>query len=257
MTRSDTEQSLAGRRALMTGAASGIGAACSSALAERGADLLLIDRDHHKLDELARSLGPGAEAVPLDLAVDGAVEGLGPLEVDILVNNAGFQVVAELRDFPVSSFRDLYRVMVETPFLLIQAAFPHMAEHRFGRIVNMSSVHGRRASRFKVGYVAAKHALEGLSKVVALEGAEFDITSNCVSPGFVRTPLVSDQVRAQAELHELDEASVLEQVILQRAAIKRLVEPSDVADLVAWLCGPTASAVTGASFAMDGGWSVS
>ena len=145
-------------------------------------------------------------------------------------------------------------IVSEAPFLLVRAALPGMYERGFGRVVNISSVHGLVASPFKSAYVAAKHGLEGLSKVVALEGGEHGVTSNCVCPGYVRTPLVEKQIADQAAVHGIDEAEVVEQVMLTETAIKRLVEPDEVAELVAWVAGPAAGYVTGASLMMDGGW---
>jgi 3-hydroxybutyrate dehydrogenase len=146
-------------------------------------------------------------------------------------------------------------LMVEVPFLLIRAALPHMYEQRFGRVVNISSVHGLRASAFKVAYVTAKHGLEGLSKVTALEGGAHGVTSNCVNPGYVRTPLVAKQIADQSRTHGIPEQEVVEKVLLSESAIKRLVEPEEVASLVGWLASPSAGMVTGASYTMDGGWS--
>jgi 3-hydroxybutyrate dehydrogenase len=125
---------------------------------------------------------------------------------------------------------------------------------RWGRVVNISSVHGLRASAFKSAYVTAKHGLEGLSKVVALEGAEHGVTSNCVNPAYVRTPLVERQIHDQSVVHQMPEQEVVERVMLAPVAIKRLIEPAEVADLVLFLCGDSARSVTGSSFAMDGGW---
>jgi 3-hydroxybutyrate dehydrogenase len=130
-----------------------------------------------------------------------------------------------------------------------------MYERGFGRIVNISSVHGLRASENKSAYVTAKHGLEGLSKTTALEGGPRGVTSNCVNPGYVRTPLVEKQIADQARIHGIAESEVVEKVLLTESAIKRLLEPEEVADLVLWLCGPTAAMVTGASYTMDGGWS--
>ncbi|RZL67958.1 MAG: SDR family oxidoreductase, partial [Rhodococcus sp. (in: high G+C Gram-positive bacteria)] len=177
------------------------------------------------------------------------------LDVDILVNNAGIQTVAPIVDFDPGAFRRIQTLMVEAPFLLIRAALPGMYARRFGRVINLSSVHGLRASEFKVAYVTAKHALEGLSKVTALEGAAHGVTSNCVNPGYVRTPLVEKQIADQAKAHDIPEDEVLEKVLLTEAAIKRLVEPAEVASLVGWLTSKNAGMVTGASYTMDGGWS--
>ncbi|MHA7210918.1 3-hydroxybutyrate dehydrogenase [Arthrobacter sp. MDT1-65] len=243
---------LAGRRALVTGGASGIGAACARALAGRGAQVVVADRDAAGAGDLAADLG--GEAWAVDLLDTRALETL-TLEADILVNNAGIQTVSPLEDFDPEDFRRIQRLMVEVPFLLIRAALPGMYARGFGRIINVSSVHGLRASPFKAAYVTAKHGLEGLSKVTALEGGAHGVTSNCVNPGYVRTPLVENQLADQARLHGISEEEVLERIMLTESAIKRLVEPEEVASLVAWLAGDDAGMVTGSSYVMDGGWS--
>jgi 3-hydroxybutyrate dehydrogenase len=243
---------LAGRTALVTGGASGIGAACARELAVRGATVTVADIDEVAAKALAEEIGGTAWGVDL-LDVE-ALERL-TLETDVLVNNAGIQSIDPIVDFSPERFRSMMRLMVEAPFLLIRAALPHMYEQGFGRIVNISSVHGLRASEFKVAYVTAKHGLEGLSKVTALEGGPHDVTSNCVNPGYVRTPLVTKQIADQARTHGISEEEVLSQVLLTESAIKRLVEPEEVASLVGWLASPDAGMVTGASYTMDGGWS--
>jgi 3-hydroxybutyrate dehydrogenase len=243
---------LNGRTALVTGGASGIGAACARELAARGATVTVADLDDAGAKALADEIDGKAWVV--DLSEVGALEDLR-LDVDILVNNAGVQHVSPLTEFPPERFRFLLTLMVEAPFLLIRAALPHMYEQKFGRIVNISSVHGLRASEYKSAYVTAKHALEGLSKVTALEGAPHEVTSNCVDPGYVRTPLVTKQIADQARVHGIGEDEVVTQILLKEAAIKRLVEPQEVASLVGWLCSPQAGMVTGASYPMDGGWS--
>jgi 3-hydroxybutyrate dehydrogenase len=245
---------LEGRSALVTGGASGIGAACARELAKRGATVTVADVDEEAAGTVAAEIGGIAWGV--DLLDVGALESLR-LEVDVLVNNAGVQTVAPITEFDPARFRSMQALMVEAPFLLIRAALPHMYERGFGRIVNVSSVHGLRASQFKVAYVTAKHALEGLSKVTALEGGAHGVTSNCVNPGYVRTPLVSKQIADQARTHGITEDEVLDRVLLTESAIKRLVEPEEVASLVAWLSSPAAGMVTGASYSMDGGWSAS
>jgi 3-hydroxybutyrate dehydrogenase len=243
---------LKGRTALVTGAASGIGAACSVALADAGAHVLVADRDAVGAERVAAEVG--GEVLVIDL---GDLDALAArsFDADILVNNAGIQTVAPIVDFDPLAFRRMLDIMVTAPFLLTRAVLPGMSARGWGRIVNISSVHGIRASEYKSAYVTAKHALEGLSKVTALEGAAHGVTSNCVNPGYVRTPLVEKQIADQARVHGIPESEVIEKVMLVESAIKRLLEPAEVADLALWLCGPTAASVTGASYAMDGGWS--
>lgn len=243
---------LEGRSALVTGGASGIGAACARELAARGAHVTVADRDEDGATALAGEIGGTAWAVDL-LDVDALHE--LELQTDILVNNAGVQRVAPIAEFPPEAFRTMLALMVEAPFLLIRAALPHMYAGGFGRIINLSSVHGLRASEFKVAYVTAKHGLEGLSKVTALEGGPHGVTSNCVNPGYVRTALVDKQIADQAATHGIDEREVVEQILLKESAIKQLVEPQEVASLVSWLASDSARMVTGASYTMDGGWS--
>lgn len=243
---------LAGRTALVTGGASGIGAACVRELAGRGATVVVADVDDVAAKALADEVGGSAWAIDLLDVV--ALEDL-VLQTDVLVNNAGVQTVAPITEFSPQRFRSMLALMVEAPFLLIRAALPHMFAQRFGRIVNVSSVHGIRASEYKVAYVTAKHGLEGLSKVTALEGGPHGVTSNCVNPGYVRTPLVAKQIADQARTHGVPEPEVVETILLSESAIKRLVEPEEVAALVGWLASPSAGMVTGASYTMDGGWS--
>ncbi|MFH5208012.1 3-hydroxybutyrate dehydrogenase [Antrihabitans spumae] len=243
---------LQGRTAVVTGGASGIGAACARRLAARGAYVRVADVDEIGAKSVAVDIG--GEAWPIDLVDVAALEDL-VLDTDILINNAGIQTVSPIVDFDPAAFRKIITLMVEAPFLLVRAALPTMYERGFGRIVNVSSVHGLRASENKVAYVTAKHALEGLSKVTALEGGARGVTSNCVNPGYVRTPLVENQIADQARLHGISEEEVLERVLLTDSAVKRLVEPAEVASLVGWLAGADAGMVTGASYTMDGGWS--
>jgi 3-hydroxybutyrate dehydrogenase len=242
---------LVGKRALVTGAGSGIGRACAQRLGEMGASIVVADRDEESAAAVGRSLD--GEVWIVDLAQTAALETID-LEVDILVNNAGFQHVDPVPEFPPEIFRTMVAVMLEAPFLLVRAALPYMYRRGWGRIVNISSVHGLRASPFKSAYVAAKHGLEGLSKVVALEGAEHGVTSNCICPAYARTPLVEGQIASQAALHGVDEDEVIRTILLREPALKRLVEPEEIASLVAYLCGRDAGFITGASLVMDGGW---
>ncbi|MCU1573839.1 MAG: 3-hydroxybutyrate dehydrogenase [Micrococcaceae bacterium] len=243
---------LAGRRALVTGGASGIGAAVVQELARQGAEVTVADVNADAAEALAADVGGKAWAV--DLSDSAALAEL-TLQTDILVNNAGIQRVSPLEEFDPADFHRILGLMLEAPFLLIRAALPHMYAQGHGRVINISSVHGLRASPYKGAYVAAKHGLEGLSKVTALEGGERGVTSNCVNPGYVRTPLVEAQIADQAKVHGISEDEVLSQVMLTESAIKRLVEPAEVASLVGWLASENAAMVTGASYTMDGGWS--
>ncbi|MDT7710988.1 MAG: 3-hydroxybutyrate dehydrogenase [Pseudonocardiales bacterium] len=243
---------LTGRTALVTGAASGIGAAVVARMAADGAAVIAVDRDEAGLKALAEQV-PGIDAVVCDLSDLDAVDAL-PAEVDLLVNNAGIQHVAPLQDFDPERFSLILRIMLEAPFRLVRRVLPHMYSRGWGRVINVSSAHGHRASPFKVAYVSAKHGLEGLSKVVALEGAAYGVTSNCLAPGYVRTPLVEKQIADQARAHGISESEVLEQVLLAPEAVKRLVEPSEVAELAAVLYGPASASITGSSLSADGGW---
>jgi 3-hydroxybutyrate dehydrogenase len=213
--------------------------------------LVVADRDAEGAAAVAAEVG--GETWVVDLADPRAVQEVDP-DVDVLVNNAGFQHVAPLPTFPPETFHEIIAVMLEAPFLLCRAVLPHMYERGWGRIVHVSSVHGLRASPFKSAYVAAKHGLEGLSKVVALEGAARGVTSNTVCPAYVRTPLVEGQIAAQARLHGVSEEEVVANVLLEASAIKRLVEPAEVAAMVGYLCSPEAGFITGASMVIDGGW---
>ncbi|MFE1906819.1 3-hydroxybutyrate dehydrogenase [Streptomyces gardneri] len=242
---------LSGRTSLVTGGGSGIGRACALALAQAGAFVHVVDRDADSAKAVAELAGGQAQVA--DLADPGAI-GLLPTEIDILVNNAGLQHVAPLTEFPPDRFELIQKVMVTAPFLLMQRTLPHMYARGWGRVVNVSSVHGLRASAFKSAYVTAKHALEGLSKVAALEGAPHGVTSNCVNPGYVRTPLVEGQIRDQAAAHGISEGDVLSNVLLARSPVKRLLEADEVAAAVLWLCGPHSGYLTGASLPLDGGW---
>lgn len=243
---------LTGRRALVTGGASGIGEAIVRAFAGAGAHVTVADVNGEQAARVAAEVGGEAWAVDLS---DTAVLRELRLDVDILVNNAGIQHVSPIEEFDPERFSFMLRLMLEAPFLLIRAALPGMYERGFGRVLNMSSVHGIRASEYKSAYVTAKHGLEGLSKTTALEGGPRGVTSVCIDPGYVRSPLVEKQIADQARTHGIAEEQVLETILLKDAAIKRLVEPAEVASLALWLAGPDAAMVTGSSYLMDGGWS--
>jgi 3-hydroxybutyrate dehydrogenase len=249
------DPSLSGRTALVTGAASGIGRAVAERLAASGAHVVVLDRDEAGAREVAEAVGGDWRVA--DLSDGAAIDALGlgaDLSADILVNNAGVQHVAPVEDFDPERFAFIQRLMLEAPFRLARGLLPGMYARGWGRMVHVSSVHGHRASPYKSAYVAAKHGLEGLSKVLALEAAGRGVTSNTVCPGYVRTPLVEGQIRDQARTHGVAEEQVVDDVLLARTPVKRLVEPAEVAELVGFLCGPGTDSMTGSSFLMDGGW---
>lgn len=241
-----------GRAALVTGAASGIGRAIATRLVEDGLDVLAVDLEPDPD-------GPG-EPFEADLvthdgnrdAVAAALERFGRL--DVVVPNAGFQHVAPIEDFPVEQFERLLALLLTSPFLLAKHAWPALREAEQGRVVVVASIHGKVASPFKAGYISAKHGVLGLVKVLALEGADHGIAASAVCPGYVRTPLVEAQIADQARAHGISTEEVLEQVILQPHAIKQLVEPEEVADVVSMLSGPAGTAFTGTPVMMDMGW---
>lgn len=242
---------LGGKAALVTGGASGIGRACAERLARAGARVTVLDLNGEAAREVAGAIG--GEAVEADLSDAGVLDSL-ELEADVVVNNAGVQHVAPVEEFPPERFALILRLMLEAPFRLVRAALPGMYEKGWGRVVNISSVHGLRASPYKAAYISAKHGLEGLNKVIALEGGPRGVTSNCICPAYVRTPLVEGQISDQARRHGIPEEEVIEKVMLTEPAIKRLIEPEEVAEAAAFLCTPQASFVNGSSLVMDGGW---
>ena len=233
----------AGRAALVTGAASGIGRAIATRLAAEGAHVVTTDRSGSALDA---DLTDRA-------AVDRVVERAGP--VDILVNNAGLQHVSPLEEFPDERWDTILAVMLTAPFLLTKAVLPGMYDRGWGRVINIASVHGLVASPFKAAYVCAKHGLLGLTKTVALEAAARcpDVTAHAICPSYVRTPLVQAQIEDQAHVHGIPPDDVVQNVLLAENAVKRLIEPDDVADAVVYLCGPAAWTMTGSVLPLDAG----
>ena len=246
-----TPAGLTGRRALVTGGASGIGAAVAARLAALGAHVTVLDRDEEGAAKVAAAVGGDHRVVDL---TDGAAIDSLDVAADILVNNAGVQHVAPVEEFDPAAFRRIQQLMLEAPFRLARRLLPGMYAAGWGRLVHVSSVHGHRASAYKSAYVSAKHGLEGLSKVIALEAAGKGVTSNTVCPGYVRTPLVEGQIADQARAHGVGEDEVVDRVLLARTPVKRLVEPEEVAGMVAFLCGPGSASITGSSFLLDGGW---
>lgn len=246
-----SKSSVNGKRALVTGGAGGIGRACVSSLLSAGFSVVVADKERGATYAVAKELG--AEPWVVDLADVSSLEEAS-FEFDVVVNSAGFQSVGRIEEFSPDTFRSMWSLMVEVPFLLARASVPYMYSKGYGRIINISSIHGLRASSYKSGYVSAKHGLEGLSKVIALEGATRGVTSNCINPGYVRTPLVEAQIAEQSRVHNIPESEVLTEVLLSKNAIKRLVEPSEVGSLVEWLTRDEAAMITGSSYSIDGGW---
>ncbi len=248
---------LSGKRAVVTGAASGIGLAIARHLGDLGADVVLSDLEGDRLDA-AVAVTPRATGLAADLSVRSEVHSLaarsGP--IDVLVNNAGLQHVSPIEDFDEARFDLLQAVMLAAPFMLIRALIPGMYERGWGRVINISSVHGLVASPYKSAYVAAKHGVIGITKAIALEAAarSHDVTVHAICPSYVRTPLVEGQVADQAKAHAIPEEEVIEKVILTQNAIKRLIEPADVARAVEFLCSDMAWTMTGSALAMDAGW---
>jgi len=244
---------LSDRAVLVTGAASGIGRALAARLVEDGARVLAVDLEP---DPDGPGEGFAADLTTRDgnrAAVEEAVDRFGTL--DAVVANAGFQHVAPVAEFPEERWDALVSLLLTSPFLLAKYAWSALAASGDGRFVAVASVHGLVASPFKAAYVASKHGVLGLVKVLALEGADVGITATAICPGFVRTPLVEAQITDQAKAHGLPERRVLEEVILAPHAVKRLLEPEEVADAAAFLLGPSGRSFTGAPVVMDLGWS--
>ncbi|NOG32758.1 3-hydroxybutyrate dehydrogenase [Halomonas sp. TBZ9] len=245
------------RVAVVTGTSSGIGEAVVKKLCDLGHQVLAVDFNPagKAVAEAAGAAFFEADLTDADAcraAIDDAVKRFG--SVDILVNNAGIQHVSPIESFPEQKWRQIIDLMLTAPFLLSQAAWPHMREGGWGRIVNIASVHAQVASPGKSAYISAKHGMIGLTKTAALEGGEQGITANAICPAYVKTPLVDNQIADQAKLHGMEEQEVIEKIMLKNAAVKRLIEPSEVAEMVAFLCADTAGAVTGSSWNIDLGW---
>jgi 3-hydroxybutyrate dehydrogenase len=243
---------MAARAALVTGAASGIGRAVAARLGEEGFDVLAVDLQP---DTQGPGIAHEADLTDADAnagAVDAALERFGRL--DLIVANAGVQHVAPVAEFPIDRWQMMIALLLTSPFLLARRAWPALVQSGDGRFIAIASAHALVASPYKSAYVSAKHGVLGLVRTLALEGADDGVSAIAVCPGYVRTPLVEKQMADQAKAHGVDEEQVLEEVILAPQAVKRLIEPEEVAAVVAFLAGPAGRAFTGTPVTMDHGW---
>jgi 3-hydroxybutyrate dehydrogenase len=260
-----TDKPLSGRIAIVTGSTSGIGEACARGLADAGASVLVNGFGDPRAisalcDELAAASGAKSAYSAADLSDPDQVAGLvatcldtlGP--PDILVNNAGIQHVSGIEAFPFAKWRQMHAIMLDAPFLLMQACVPHMKAKAWGRIISTASAHASVASPNKSAYVTAKHGLIGLTKTVALEVATHGITVNCISPGYVWTPLVENQIPDTMKTRNMTREQVIENVLLASTPQKQFVMPEQVSDILLFLCSESAKSITGTSIAVDGGW---
>jgi 3-hydroxybutyrate dehydrogenase len=246
------------RSAIVTGSASGIGKSVAEALAQEGHEVVVADMDEGNGLSVAEKIA--GHFVKVDLAerrscrdlVDATLEKCG--RVDILVNNAGFQHVAPLEAFPEEKWDQMLSVMLTAPFLLTKYVWPHMRKQEWGRVINIASIHAMVASPHKVGYISAKHGLIGLTRTAALEGGGHGITVNALCPAYVRTPLVENQIADQAKTHKIPEEEVVKEIMLKSAAIKKIIEPDEVASVVRFLCSAGGVSITGACWTIDCGW---
>lgn len=243
---------------IVTGAASGIGLAIAESFAKDGAKIVMADINEEKLKLEAERIG--GIYLKTDLSkredckalVDFALEKYS--KVDILVNVAGIQTVSPIEDFPEDKWDFMISLMLTAPFLLTKYVWNSMKEQGWGRIINLNSIHGLVASEYKAAYVSAKHGLSGLTKTTALEGGPYGITVNSICPAYVRTPLVDNQIDDQAKSHGISREEVVEKIMLQKASVKKLIEPSTIADVAKFLCSDAGAHITGSTLTIDGGW---
>lgn len=257
MTETPGSSPLEGRAALVTGGASGIGLATARELAKVGARVAIVDLPGDRLDAAVADI-EGARAIGADLSQDEEVGRIVSTAgaIEVLVCSAGLQFVSPVDEYPDERWDVLLEVMLSNPFRLARGFLPGMYDAGWGRVINIASVHGLVASAYKAAYVAAKHGLVGLTKVIALEAAGRcpDVTAHAICPSYVRTPLVEAQIAEQARVHGLAPEAVVGDVLLAANAVKRLIEPEDVARAVVQLCGPAAWTMTGSVLTMDAGW---
>jgi 3-hydroxybutyrate dehydrogenase len=253
-----TDKSLQGKVAIITGAASGIGRAIAECFAADDARVVINDVNADTGSAFAKEIdglfvgGDLSQRATCKALVERAVEAHGT--VHILVNNAGFQHINPIPDFPEETWDKLIAVLLTAPFLLTKYSWNYMQTQKWGRIINIGSVYSLRASPFKVGYISAKHGLLGLTRTAAREGGPYNITAHAICPAYVRTPLVENQIADQARTRGIQPEEVVEQVMLAPAAIKRLIEPREIGELVRFLCSDAASAMSGSPIPIDLGW---
>jgi len=249
---------LNGKITIVTGAASGIGLGVSKAFSEDGAIVVMTDVDGGKLKEEAGKLNCAYFETDISrkenckALVDFALEKYG--KVDILINVAGVQTVSPIEDFPEDRWDFMIALMLSAPFYLTKYVWPSMKAQGWGRIININSIHGLVASEYKSAYVSAKHGLLGFTKTAGLEGGPLGITVNSICPAYVKTPLVDKQVADQAKTHGIDEDDVVSNIMLAKSSIRKLIEPSTIAELAKFLCTDAASGMTGSALTIDGGW---
>lgn len=252
------------KTALITGSTSGIGLGIAKCFAKQGYNIML-----HGLEtngpEIAQQIANENQiktafsnanltnAEDIEKLVEQTVSTFG--SIDVLVNNAGIQHVAPIEEFPNTTYEKIIAINMNSVFYASKAAWKHMKNQKFGRIINISSVHGIRASEFKSAYVTAKHGVVGLTKVLGLEGAPFNITCNAICPGYVKTPLVENQIKDQAKAHQLSEDEVVEKIMLKKQAVKDFIPVEKIGEMALFLAAENANAVTGTHFTLDGGWS--
>lgn len=252
-----SSESLDGKVALVTGGGSGIGKSIAHALAGAGARILINDLRDIGSDVASELDGVfiKADLAEMDQTRELCRQALDQKgHVDILINNAGLQQIGPVDEYPDETWAKLINIMLIAPFQLTKYLLPSMKKRSWGRIVNISSIHGLVASPFKSAYIAAKHGLVGLTKTVALEVGTYGITVNAICPGYVRTPLVEGQIADQARSYGISEDEVVEKIMLEPAAIKRLIEPDEIARLALFLTSDASRSITGASYTIDAGW---